>query len=59
MAGKTVEEAKDGALDQLGVAEGDAEVIVLSEPKTGLFGRVRGEVGAGSGAAGRGAVRAG
>ncbi len=41
MAGKTVEEATDRALDQLGVAAGDAEVIVLSEPKTGLFGRVR------------------
>ena len=41
MAGKTVEEATEQALDQLGVAEGDAEVIVVSEPKTGLFGRVR------------------
>jgi spoIIIJ-associated protein len=30
-------------LDQLGVAVGDAEVIVIAEPKTGLFGRVRGE----------------
>ena len=43
VVGKTVEDAKERALDQLGVAEGDAEVIVLSEPKTGLFGRVRGE----------------
>ena len=41
MAGKTVEEATEHALDQLGVAVGDAEVIVVSEPKTGLFGRVR------------------
>jgi spoIIIJ-associated protein len=41
VAGKTVEEATDRALDQLGVAAGDAEVIVLSEPKTGLFGRMR------------------
>ena len=41
MAGKTVEEATEQALDQLGVAVGDAEVIVVSEPKTGLFGRVR------------------
>ena len=41
MAGKTVEEATDLALDQLGVALGDAEVIVVSEPKTGLFGRMR------------------
>jgi len=43
MAGKSVDEAKERALDQLGVAEADAEVIVLSEPKTGLFGRTRGE----------------
>ncbi len=41
MAGKTVEEATERALDQLGVAVGDAEVIVVSEPKTGLFGRMR------------------
>ena len=41
MAGKTVEEATEHALDQLGVAAGDAEVIVVDEPKTGLFGRVR------------------
>ena len=41
MAGKSVEEATERALDQLGVAVGDAEVIVLSEPKTGLFGRMR------------------
>jgi len=38
-----VEEATERALDQLGVAVGDAEVVVLSEPKTGLFGRMRGE----------------
>ncbi len=41
MAGKTVEEATEQALDQLGVAVADAEVIVVSEPKTGLFGRMR------------------
>ena len=41
--GKTVEEAKDLALDQLGVDHQDAEFEVLEEPKTGLFGRVRGE----------------
>ncbi len=41
MAGKTVEEATDHALDQLGVALADAEVIVVTEPKTGLFGRMR------------------
>lgn len=43
VTGKTVEEATEAALDQLGVAKGDAELVVLSEPKTGLFGRVRGE----------------
>lgn len=43
VTGKTVDEAKEAALDQLGVAESDAEVIVVAEPKTGLFGRVRGE----------------
>lgn len=43
MTGKTVEEATERALDQLGVAEGDAEIIVLTEAKTGLFGRVREE----------------
>ncbi len=41
--GKTVEEAKDVALDQLGVDEQDAEFEVLEEPRTGLFGRTRGE----------------
>lgn len=39
---KTVEEAKDIALDQLGVAEDDAEFEVIEEPRAGLFGRVRG-----------------
>lgn len=43
VTGKTVDAAKEAALDQLGVAEGDAEVIVVSEPKSGLFGRLRGE----------------
>jgi spoIIIJ-associated protein len=41
VAGKTIEEATEQALDQLGVAAADAEVIVVDEPKTGLFGRVR------------------
>lgn len=41
--GKTVEEAKDAALDQLGVDEQDAEFEVVEEPRTGLFGRSRGE----------------
>lgn len=40
---KSVEEAKNQALDQLGVAEDDAEIVVLDEPRAGLFGRVRGE----------------
>lgn len=40
--GKTLEEAKDAALDQLGVDEADAEFQILEEPKPGLFGRVRG-----------------
>lgn len=40
---KTVEEAKDLALDQLGVDVDEAEFEVLEEPKAGLFGRVRGE----------------
>lgn len=38
-----MEEAKDAALDQLGVDESDAEFEVLDEPKLGLFGRVRTE----------------
>ena len=41
--GKTVEEAKEAALDELGVDEVDAEFEVLEEPKSGLFGRVRAE----------------
>lgn len=41
--GKTVEEAKDAALDQLGVDEQDAEFEVVEEPRTGLFGRTRGD----------------
>ena len=41
--GKTLAEAKDAALDQLGVHEEDAEFDILEEPQQGLFGRVRGE----------------
>ena len=41
--GRTVEQAKDVALDQLGVDEQEAEFEVLEEPRTGLFGRTRGE----------------
>jgi spoIIIJ-associated protein len=40
---KTVEEAKDAALDELGVDEVDAEFEVVEEPKGGLFGRLRSE----------------
>ena len=43
ITGKNLDEAKERALEQLGVAEADAEVQVIAEPKTGLFGRVRGE----------------
>jgi len=41
--GKSLEDAKEAALDQLGVADEDAEFEVLEEPKQGLFGRTRGE----------------
>ena len=43
VTGKTVEEAKEEALDQLGVDESEAEFEVLQEPKAGLFGRLRSE----------------
>jgi spoIIIJ-associated protein len=41
--GKTIEDATNLALDQLGVEADEAEVEVLDEPKSGLFGRVRSE----------------
>jgi spoIIIJ-associated protein len=41
--GRTVEEAKNLALDRLGIDEVDAEIEVLDEPRAGLFGRQRGE----------------
>src|SRR5688572_8388895 len=40
---KTLAEAREMALDRLGVGEDDAEFEVLDEPRAGLFGRVRGE----------------
>jgi spoIIIJ-associated protein len=39
--GRTVAEAKEAALDELGVDETDAEFEVLEEPRTGLFGRLK------------------
>jgi spoIIIJ-associated protein len=41
--GKTVEEALEAALEQLGVDVVDAEYEVVEEAKTGLFGRLRTE----------------
>lgn len=41
--GGSIDEAKDAALDQLGVDEDDAEFEILEEPRAGLFGRTRGE----------------
>lgn len=41
--GRTLEEAKDAALDQLGVDERDAEFTVVEEARSGLFGRIRQE----------------
>jgi spoIIIJ-associated protein len=40
---KTLDEAREAALDQLGVGADDAEFDILEEPKPGLFGRMRGE----------------
>jgi spoIIIJ-associated protein len=41
--GRTLDDAKDAALDQLGVDEDDAEFEVVDEPKSGLFGLTRRE----------------
>ena len=41
--GKSIEEATQAALGELGVPPGDAEVVVVDEPKPGLFGRMRSE----------------
>jgi spoIIIJ-associated protein len=41
--GRTVDDAKEAALDQLGIDASEAEFEVVEEPKTGLFGRVRSE----------------
>jgi spoIIIJ-associated protein len=42
-SGKSLSDAKEIVLDHLGVAEDDAELVIVSEPKAGLFGRMRGE----------------
>ncbi|MGI8492471.1 MAG: RNA-binding cell elongation regulator Jag/EloR [Acidimicrobiales bacterium] len=41
--GKTLQDAKDAALDKLGVDEHDAEFEVIEQPRAGLFGRMRAE----------------
>jgi len=41
--GRTVEEAKKSALEQLGVEEADTDFEVIAEPKVGLFGRLKEE----------------
>lgn len=40
---KSIEEAKDLALDKIGVDAVEAEFEVLEEPRQGLFGRTRGQ----------------
>ncbi|MGP8162516.1 MAG: RNA-binding cell elongation regulator Jag/EloR [Acidimicrobiales bacterium] len=41
--GRSVAEALDAALDELGVDEQDAEVVIIEEPRSGLFGLGRSE----------------
>jgi spoIIIJ-associated protein len=41
--GRTVEDATELAIEQLGVDPADAEVEVIEEPRSGLFGRTRGQ----------------
>ena len=43
ITGRTVEEAKDAALDQFGVDTVDAEFEILEEPSRGLFGKTKGQ----------------
>jgi spoIIIJ-associated protein len=40
VTGRTIEDAKELALDRLGVVESELEYEVLEEPKGGLFGRI-------------------
>ncbi len=42
ITGRTIEEALDAALDQLGVDEADIEYDVLEEPRRGFLGRMSG-----------------
>ena len=39
--GRTLEEAQARAADLLGVDEAEAEFVVVSEPRLGLFGRLK------------------
>lgn len=41
--GHSLEEAKEVALDQLGIDHDEAEFVVVEEPRQGLFGRTRGK----------------
>ena len=43
VTGRSVEEAKEAALDQLGVDAQEAEFEVLEEPRSGFLGRLRSE----------------
>lgn len=43
VTGKTLEAAEERALDQLGVGRDEAEFDILEEPRSGLFGLMRGE----------------
>lgn len=43
ITGKSVQEAKETALDELGVDEADAEFEIVAEAKAGLFGLLRSE----------------
>jgi spoIIIJ-associated protein len=43
ITGRTIEEAKEAALDALGVDTDDAEFEIVEEPRQGLFGRTRGQ----------------
>ena len=40
---KTVEEAKERALDELGIGHDEAEFVVVEEPRRGLFRQTRGD----------------